>query len=91
MHPNEMIARCACALQCLDEIEVLIQYIPPKLQAIVFRAKPDIIELQQIAQLETADRVTSEQVVHIHQLCGLLDMLHKKLPRNALDGLQEED
>jgi len=91
MHAAKMIELCDSALARLDELEALLQYVPPKRHAFVFRSKPDVAELRQIACQETDKRVTQEQAVHINQISEMLDKIYEVIPQEELDKLNDED
>jgi hypothetical protein len=91
MKRQRMIDLCDAVLDRLCELETLQRFLTVTQRACIFRSTPDVNELRSIAILETDKRATTEQIMHIEQICDQLDIIYRHLPQNALGDLQEDD
>jgi len=91
MNAMHMADLCGVAMSQLCEFEALLQFVSEAHHAFIFKSKPEIIELQQIAKHETANNVTQEQATHIHDICEKLWYIYQSLPKHARDTLNYDE
>lgn len=82
MHPQHMIQLCDSALAQLDMLEGWLCTMPQAAKA-VYAMLSATRELRHIAQFETTDRMTKEQIIHINNVfCEVARLTVKYRPAN---------